>query len=383
MSPTRQRYLIVGLFLWSLALSAFVVSRDHVDVYDVHPQTGIVWSLGSDPTVPPGLSAPAWQFLIRTDNPSLYFKSGLGNTDWTLLGNGSATAGLTAVFRDAPLAGSGTNASHLRWAPTLGGNLQGTGSAGSALDTVANPAFTSMSLGTGPGVFTESPGFAFVSEGFQATGDIISSQDITAHGNVEANQTLEADVNAIIGTTITYNNATTPVDVKASNGDPSGSLSAHQGSLDVDFANSRLYQNTTGGTVWTQVGAPTQVPFFDTTLTSTLSGPGAGIIQVDNWNPGALGTNTLIQLTISNLGFAINISGLVGGAAGKTVTVCNINSTATSSSARWSALDENTSSSAGNRFLFRGGNDEGGGWQVCFSSFYDATVSRWRGYSVN
>jgi len=56
--------------------------------YKTVPNVGLTWISDADPTVMPGVPAPAYQFLIRTDSPSLYYKSGPGNTDWTALGGG-------------------------------------------------------------------------------------------------------------------------------------------------------------------------------------------------------------------------------------------------------------------------------------------------------
>ena len=40
------------------------------------PNLGLTWFADFDPTVTPGIAAPIGQFLIRTDNSSLYYKSG-------------------------------------------------------------------------------------------------------------------------------------------------------------------------------------------------------------------------------------------------------------------------------------------------------------------
>lgn len=63
-----------------------------------YPNVGIDWFLDRDPTVPPGQAAPLEQFLIRTDEPSLYYKSGPGDTDWTAIGaGGGGGAGISSV----------------------------------------------------------------------------------------------------------------------------------------------------------------------------------------------------------------------------------------------------------------------------------------------
>jgi hypothetical protein len=47
---------------------------------------GLTWFTATDPTTSTGVSAPLWQFLVRTDSPSIYYKSGAANTSWTQIG---------------------------------------------------------------------------------------------------------------------------------------------------------------------------------------------------------------------------------------------------------------------------------------------------------
>lgn len=61
------------------------------------PLVGLVWVADFDPTTAGGVAAPLWQFLIRTDNESLYFKSGTANTAWTLLSGGGGGGSLTVT----------------------------------------------------------------------------------------------------------------------------------------------------------------------------------------------------------------------------------------------------------------------------------------------
>jgi hypothetical protein len=53
------------------------------------PFVGIIWFVDFDPTTGSGVVAPLNQILIRTDAPSLYYKSGVPNTAWTRIGIGS------------------------------------------------------------------------------------------------------------------------------------------------------------------------------------------------------------------------------------------------------------------------------------------------------
>lgn len=60
-----------------------------------YPSVGIYWYEDFDPTIAPGVPAPFKQLLIRTDTTpaELYYKSGLGDTDWTLIGGGGGGGG--------------------------------------------------------------------------------------------------------------------------------------------------------------------------------------------------------------------------------------------------------------------------------------------------
>lgn len=55
------------------------------------PLVGLIWYDNADPTLGGGMAAPLNQLLIRTDLPSIYYKSGAANTAWTKVGS---TAGL-------------------------------------------------------------------------------------------------------------------------------------------------------------------------------------------------------------------------------------------------------------------------------------------------
>lgn len=57
------------------------------------PAVGLYWTSNADPTAGGGVSAPLWQLLWRTDQPSVYYKSGTANTAWTKVGSGTASGG--------------------------------------------------------------------------------------------------------------------------------------------------------------------------------------------------------------------------------------------------------------------------------------------------
>lgn len=70
----------------------------------IEPALGLYWYADVDPTIAPGVSAPLWQLLIRTDVPSIYYKAGNADTAWVNigLGGGSPTAlGIQAFIYEA------------------------------------------------------------------------------------------------------------------------------------------------------------------------------------------------------------------------------------------------------------------------------------------
>ena len=61
------------------------------------PSVGLFWYETVDPTIGPGVCAPQWQLLIRTDVPSLYAKTGTSCTSWLLIAGGAGTGTVTSV----------------------------------------------------------------------------------------------------------------------------------------------------------------------------------------------------------------------------------------------------------------------------------------------
>jgi hypothetical protein len=54
------------------------------------PEFGLVQVVNVDPTAGAGISGLPNEFLIRTDDPSIWYKSGVADTAWTRLGSGAA-----------------------------------------------------------------------------------------------------------------------------------------------------------------------------------------------------------------------------------------------------------------------------------------------------
>jgi hypothetical protein len=66
------------------------------------PAVGLYWQANVDPTIAPGVAAPLWQLLWRTDAPSIYFKSGAATTAWVKVGNGTSSGGTITGGGTAP-----------------------------------------------------------------------------------------------------------------------------------------------------------------------------------------------------------------------------------------------------------------------------------------
>lgn len=100
-----------------------------------YPAIGLYWFDNVDPTVVPGMQAPLNQILIRTDQPSIYYKSGPLATDWTKVGIGSGGGGIGVNVQDEGVAIPGNPHDTLNF--TGGGVLAS--DAGGGVATVAIP----------------------------------------------------------------------------------------------------------------------------------------------------------------------------------------------------------------------------------------------------
>ncbi len=105
-----NRKLYTGIMLVICTTLAFAASS-------VAPNVGLTWLSNTNPTLSPGVNAPLDQFLIRTDSPSIYYKSGPGPTQWTLIGSDGSSSGFVpssrAINTVAPILGGGTLATDL------------------------------------------------------------------------------------------------------------------------------------------------------------------------------------------------------------------------------------------------------------------------------
>ena len=59
------------------------------------PSVGLYWYANVDPTVPPGVAAPLYQLLVRTDVSGLYWKASSLDTGWAGITSGGGTPGAT------------------------------------------------------------------------------------------------------------------------------------------------------------------------------------------------------------------------------------------------------------------------------------------------
>ena len=94
------------------------------------PSVGLYYYFTGDPTTGGGQNAPLYQLGVRTDVPSLYYKSGTANTSWTRIGNGSTSGG---TVTSVACAGTGISCSPNPITTT--GTITGTGTEGTGTAT--------------------------------------------------------------------------------------------------------------------------------------------------------------------------------------------------------------------------------------------------------
>jgi hypothetical protein len=258
-------------------------------LWDLFSRFASARAVAGDPNV---LLEPGQQgsIALRTDVPSLYLKTAdTPNNTWVQFANSGGATG--TVNTSAPITGDG--------------------SAGSPVTVQNNPHL--------PGVTTV--------------------DTLVSLGAAQAPQLIAGDSTPTDGVLAFVLGGAASASIRPFAGNPNGLVSALEGSLILDTTSAKLWINTSGAMVWTQLGGAGA--FYDTTLTpAALAGP------TDNWNPGALGQNTLVLYN----GGANNLTGMVGGVDGKIVTLL-----ATSGHAQASIQNEDAGSAAANRFLTSSG----------------------------
>jgi hypothetical protein len=112
------------------------------------PSVGLYWVESFDPTAGAGVCAPQWQLLFRTDNNTLYYKSGVACAAWTpFAGSGGGT-----------ITGGGAANAITKWtAPTVIGNSASTddGTTTTIGDALAVTGFSTFN---GSALFTHNVG---------------------------------------------------------------------------------------------------------------------------------------------------------------------------------------------------------------------------------
>ena len=223
-------------------------------------------------------------------------------------------------------------------------------------------AWTQVStMATGSTVHTSAP--------IQGDGSPGSPVTVQNNPNLPGNVGVAGTLN--VGGSITFDTGGgQDIELIRTNGDPNGVITAPLGSLAMDNsgAGPNLYQNSDGATTWVLVGGGGA--FYDTTIIA-----GAIAVNQNDWNPGALGQNTLIIAW--NAGG--QITGLVGGVLGKTVTLMGPSIALAGAVGVVSTTNEDAASTAANRFLNFAAAVSGSGVQNAHSWTYfnDGTGARW------
>lgn len=97
---TRKRIAAIAAGIIAIAVAAAITYGVTRPTYDLlaggpRPAVGLYWYDNANPTAPPGMTAPNDQLLVRTDVPSIYYKSGTSSEAWTLIGQASGGGGGT------------------------------------------------------------------------------------------------------------------------------------------------------------------------------------------------------------------------------------------------------------------------------------------------
>lgn len=291
------------------------------------PSVGLYWLLNGDPTVAPGANAPLNQLGIRTDVPSIYYKSGAATTAWTELGAAGGGGG--------GLSGSGSAGSDARWtgSDTLGNSSSADDG---STKTLAGEAWTPCS--------DASTGVATIAATAACT-----ELDLTGGSQV-----------IIVGIThpttarrhlliVNHTGTTALVYFENSDAAPADQLGgdfaspwpiANGNSFRVDYDQNASFlkwipnfSTDIGATIVNGqlsstsnnqfLGGQTKIGNFNTaTLTATL---GSGV--TDDWTPAGWTNATTNRIEVAPSGGGATITGLAAINAGTWVTICNTSAT--------------------------------------------------------
>lgn len=231
--PWKHTFVTLALVLAiPFATLGGLVGLAYVISNGPYPSVGLYWYLDSDPTAGGGMSAPYKQLLVRTDDPSLYYKSGDANTAWTKIGAGAAAGGTVTSIAcgtglsctPSPITTTGTIAVNLTPTTCAAGQAEVSTAADGTSTCAAFGNTTSSSLTTNT---------IPVATGAHAIGDSSATDNGTTFG---------------IGTKFAVTVAT-------------GALSAADGTLVVTVGSSAI--NTTFWQVNTAAGVPIVLDYLN------------------------------------------------------------------------------------------------------------------------
>lgn len=367
------------------------------------PSVGLYWYDNTDPTTGGGMSAPLNQLLVRTDSPSIYYKSGSTNTAWTKIGTASGGGGGGTVTEVDCGTGMSCSPSPITTVGTVNVSLTPTTCAGGMAEvaTAANGTSTCATFFDATGVGLTSSG-ATVSANLSGA-SCSAGQAVTTISSAGAG-TCNTFFNTA-GTGLTNSGSTVSANLAGaacSAGQAVTAISAG-GAGTCSAVGSVTSGTLTSGTIPKATGASalanSSVTDNGTTVATTeaISGTGGatftkgtttdgfavgvisatGITGTQNdfnptgWFTGSVPTAQTIELTLTG---ATTINGLAGGVAGR--QACFINTGANTAT----FANEAVGSTAANRFTMV----DAVGWvlsngfieSMCF--VYDSTSSRWR-----
>ncbi len=330
------------------------------------PSAGLYWYDSADPTVAPGMAAPLNQLLVRTDQPSIYYKSGAGNTNWTQIGN--TTGGGGTVSSVACGTGVACSPNPITTVGSITANLAGAScAAGQAVRAIsASGAGTCAAFGSVTSITCNS-GLTCTPNPIVGTGTIapnLAGASCAAGTAVTAISSAGAGTCTAVGTvtsgTLTAN--TLPKASSASNlvnsstTDDGTTWAVNSTALTVDEASGNT---SIGGTFTT-----------GNTVTTTDTG------TQNNYSPTGIANATILRL---NPGSALTITGITGGVNGRHLIIENVSGTAAVTLA-----NENASSTAANRLNMLGatGTVMSSNVNTAVHLVYDGTASRWKPIST-
>jgi len=326
---SKKSVLVTSLI--AIALVATIVEAATVGPY---PSVGLYWFDNVDPTTGAGMSAPANQLLVRTDTPSIYYKSGPADTAWTKIGNGAGGGGTGTVTSVACGTGMSCSPSPITTTGTVNVNLTPTTcAAGTAeITTAANGTSTCST-------FVNAVGTGLSLSG--STASVNLTPTTCAAGMAEISTA--ADGTSACASFVTSSSLTANTIPK---GTGAGALANSSSTDDGTTV-------TIGGQVTVvEASGNTTIPGFlaaagQFVLSGTISPTAFAGTRVDNYNPTGLSTTYTIQQNVTS---ATTITGLTAQPAG---TEINFRNTGASAALTFSNAD--TNSLAANRFSLPGG----------------------------